>query len=117
MKLLINKTSSDIAVADTGLTVPADGQLLVLPQDYPLWIASQDVRPMIIDGRLVVSDGEDELSPRVGIGLIREIQTILTEYYTLTQDDDVLIGNGQILQLHSDEWELETETEQDDIEG
>lgn len=55
----------------------------------------------------VINDGNYDLVRRVGLGLLQNSNQILTEYYTLVSDDDVLVGNGQILQLYDDLWMLE----------
>jgi hypothetical protein len=56
----------------------------------------------IVNGDIIVNDGEDNLPIRIGIGLIQDNQVVLNEYYTLVQDDDVLVGNGQILYYNDD---------------
>jgi hypothetical protein len=63
-----------------------------------------------------ISDGDSVLPIRVGVGLLQNNSQVLVEYYTLTSEDDILIGNGQILQLHDDKWELQTDFEQDDVQ-
>ena len=100
MKVLVNVTASPVEIPDTGVTVPADSRYTLTPQDYALWSYSRDVITAIVAGSLVVNDGEDNLIMRYGIALIQGNQTVLDEHYTLVQEDDILIGNGQILYLN-----------------
>jgi hypothetical protein len=65
----------------------------------------------------IVNDGDYDLPVRTAIGLMQNNQVILNEYYTLVQEDDVLVGNGKILNLHDDKWELEQDFEQEDVEA
>lgn len=65
-------------------------------------------------GDAVVSDAEYPLSLRIALGALQNNQVVLNEYYTLIQDDGVLTGNGQILHLHDDLWNLDEENIEDD---
>lgn len=103
LKILKNTTVVDVFIKDTGVLVPASGEYIIQPQDYPLWTPSEDVVTLIVNNTIVVNDGQDNLTnKRVAIALIQDNQIVINEYYTLVQDDDVLIGNGQILYLNDD---------------
>jgi hypothetical protein len=115
-KILINTTASPVEIPDTGVTIPADSQYLIVQQDYWLWAASTDAASLIAAGTLVVNDGEYNLPIRAGIGLVQENQVLINEFYTLVQGDDVLIGNGQILYLNDTlEIDVPDEGEVDDV--
>ena len=96
-KILVNKTVSDVDIFDAGMTVPADGTYEITPQDHLIWERSADVVTQIASGNIVISDGENILPMKVGIALIQDNQIILNEFYTLVDDEGVLIGNGAIL--------------------
>jgi hypothetical protein len=100
-KLLVNNTLGDVEIFDTGVTVPIEGYEIT-PQDHLIWERSKDVVTKIISEEISVSDGENILPRRIGIGLVQDNQIVLNEFYTLVQDDDVLIGNGQILYLNDE---------------
>lgn len=106
-KILINQTAFDVDIFDTGIPIPADGSYEISPQDHLIWVASVDVINHIVAGDLKVSDGENILPIRVGISLIQNNYIVLNEFYTLVQDDDVLIGNGQILNLYDQSYNTE----------
>jgi len=102
-KILKNITISDISIKDTGITIAAGSQYIIQPQDFWLWSSSEDVVTEIIAGNIIVNDGEDDFTnKRAAIALIQENKVVLNEHYTLVQDDDVLIGNGQILFLNDE---------------
>jgi hypothetical protein len=102
-KILKNTTVSDIAIFDCGITVPALDSYAINVQDYLLFAASADTVTSIASGDVVVNDGEDDLlNKRVAIALIQGNQPVLDEYYTLVEEDDVLVGNGQILYLNDE---------------
>jgi hypothetical protein len=101
-KLLTNTTATVIEIHDTGVTLFPDIVYDIPSQDYPLWIASADIVPFIVSGDIVVSDGENILPKRTAIGLLQDNQIVISEYYTLVQDEDVLVGNGQILYLNDE---------------
>jgi hypothetical protein len=69
----------------------------------------------VLDGTAVISDGDYDLSPRVALGIIQNNPIIMAQHYTLVQGDDVLIGNGQILYLNDEYWELDTPGEEEDV--
>ena len=98
LKIIKNPTISTVMIKDTGIEVPAGGSYTIQSQDYWLWVASTDAVTQIVAGNLIVNDGEDDLTNlRYAIGLIQDNQIVVNEYYTLVQEDDVLIGNGEIL--------------------
>ena len=70
-KILKNTTASAVTIADTGQTVPASSQLTVNAQDFDLYAASEDIVLLIADGTLVVNDGNIDLTPAQGIGLLQ----------------------------------------------
>lgn len=102
MRMLKNTTVSPIAVSDTGVTIDNVIDYEIPPQDYPLWAASGDILPLIASGDIVVSDGMLDLNARAGTALVRGNFVILTEYYTLTDESGVLVGNGTILNLNEE---------------
>jgi hypothetical protein len=103
LKIIRNTTALNIFIADTGIEVPAFGQYTIRPEDYQLWIPSEDVVGFIVAGDIVVNDGEDDLTnKRIAIGLIQDNQMVVSEHYTLVEEDDVLVGNGQILYLNDE---------------
>jgi len=103
LKILKNITASNIEINDTGKRISIGESYIIPPQDFQLWMASQDIVTEIIDDTIIVNDGEDDLlNKRVAIALIQDNQVVLNEYYTLVQEDDILIGNGQILYLNDD---------------
>jgi len=104
-KILKNPTVSEVVIDDTGITIVAGGEYILVPQDWDLWSSSADAVDQIVAGNIIVNDGENDLPIRVGIGLVQDNQVVLNEYYTLVEDDDVLIGNGQILYLN-DEFDV-----------
>jgi hypothetical protein len=111
---VINTTSSDIFLQDVGAIIPANNTFTVDPVQYPYWANSTDIVNYVINNILIINDGDSNLPNRVGLGLLQNDDKILTEHYTLVQDDGILIGNGQILQLHDDKWELEDVGEEED---
>lgn len=72
-KILKNQTASPVDITDTGVTVPASGQYVIPPQDYPLWAASSDAVTEVGNGTIVVNDGSADLSISDGIDLIKGI--------------------------------------------
>ena len=112
--IVINTTSEDknwggfTYLADTSTNIEDVDRLRLLsdPLFYEDYLA----------GNAKISDGDYILPKRIGIGLLQNNVPILEEYYTLTQEDDILVGNGSILLLHDDKWELEeSQGEQDDV--
>lgn len=77
-------------------------------------LSDPDFMTDLESGVATVNDGDYDLTTRVGIGLLQNNSQILNEYYTLVQDDDVLIGNGEVLQLHDDRWQIGDVGEVDD---
>jgi hypothetical protein len=114
IKIIKNKTPNDIFISDVGQLFPMDSSSTLNPTQYPYFESSQDIIPYILDGSLVISDNNYDLNPRIGLALIQDNQQTLTEYYTLVQDDDVLTGNGKVLQLDDENWEIEEDFEEDD---
>ena len=121
-KILVNITSSDIEIHDTGVTIAADSSYEVVCQDWDLWSASRNVVEALVGGNLVLNDGEDNLPLRYAIGVIQDNQIVINEYYTLVQGDDVLVGNGEILYLNDEMWStdnvpfaMDQQLEEDDL--
>ena len=103
LKILKNPTIGDVEIRDTGITVPALGSYEIVPQDFELWTHSRDVVTKIVSGDIIVNDGEDDLTnKRIAIGLIQDNQIVVSEHYTLVEEEDVLVGNGQILYLNDE---------------
>lgn len=99
-KYLINSTSGDIFISDTGITIEADSTYEIPPQDWSLWAVSLGIVENVVSGNLKVSDGENILPTRTAIGYLQDNQITTNEFYTLVQGDDILIGNGSILYLN-----------------
>ena len=97
-----------------GFTYQADSSVLIQDVDRLRLLSDDIFMSDLYSGYAIINDGNLDLTIRIGIGLLQNSNQILTEYYTLVQDDDVLVGNGQILQLHDDKWELEGPGEIDD---
>jgi hypothetical protein len=102
LKIIRNTTNSDIFIKDTGVTVVALDQYEIQRMDYWLWSDSKDIVAEVVAGNVKINDGQDDLPIRAAIGLLQDNQVIMNEYYTLVQDDDILIGNGEILYLNDE---------------
>lgn len=61
-KVLVNPSAFDVAIADTGVTVPTGGSFTIPPQDYPTFAASSDTIRYLSDGTLVLNDGTDDVT-------------------------------------------------------
>jgi hypothetical protein len=70
-KIVKNTTGSNIAIADTGITVSANSQYTIPAQDYLLWAASDNIITKIGDGSIVINDGSSDLSISDGVDLIK----------------------------------------------
>lgn len=104
LKILKNKTSSDLMIKDTGVVLLANSSYYITPQDYWIWTASKDIVNAINLNKVIVNDGDNDLPLRYGVGLIQDNKSVINEYYTLVQDDDVLVGNGEVLYLNDEMW-------------
>jgi len=112
--IIKNKTASDIFVSDVGQVFASDSSSTINPTQYPYFASSQEIVPYIVNGSLVVNDTDYDLSPRVGLAILQNNEQVINEYYTLTDDWGILVGNGRILQSHEDNWELDDTGEVDD---
>lgn len=79
-KILKNNTASPVSISDVGQVVPASGQLVIQPQDYWLYAASDNVITLISDlavsptvSTLTVNDGSFDLTINDGAKLIQGI--------------------------------------------
>lgn len=117
IKILKNNTENDVFITDVGITIHGNEAYSIPPMDHLLWEQSVDIVGKILDKTISVFDGNYYLNPRTGLALIHSNHPALSEYYTLTQDDDLLTGNGKILHLHDEDWEIEEDFEEDDIDG
>jgi hypothetical protein len=97
-----------------GFIYLASTEVLIEDVDRLRLLSDDNFMADLLSGVAKINDGDYDLTPRVGIGLLQNSNQILTEYYTLVEGEDVLIGNGEILQLHDDKWELEDAGEQED---
>lgn len=70
-KILKNTTASAVTIADTGQVISASNQLTLNAQDFDLYAASEDVVTLVADGTIVVNDGNIDLTPAQGIGLLQ----------------------------------------------
>lgn len=69
-KILRNTTASIIDLTKFGVTIPASGQITVVPQDYPLLampLIIAELSPLITAGTVVVNDGTNNLSVARGL--------------------------------------------------
>lgn len=100
MKYLKNISGEDLEIPDVGIIIKKNDTYLIQSQDYALFQQSENTVWAIYTGKASVS-GDDGyvMSKRVGIALIQSNSTILNEFYTLVNEDAVLMGNGQILYL------------------
>jgi len=71
-KIIKNNTASPVPVNDTGITIPASGQYLVDPGEYPLFSRSDDIVVVIGDLTVTISNGTDDLGISDGIRLIQD---------------------------------------------
>ena len=70
-KILINNTGSPLSISDTGQTIPASSQLTIVPQDFDLYAASNDVVTLVGNGSITVNNGSENLDSSDGIRLIQ----------------------------------------------
>lgn len=72
-KVLKNTTGSIVDLVKFGVTVPASGQITVVPQDYPLLgmpLVIAELSPLITAGTIIVNDGINNLSAARGINYL-----------------------------------------------
>jgi hypothetical protein len=115
---MININITNLSMSDKnwgGNDIPSMGVYFLEEVDRIRLLSDQSFIDALYLGEAVVNDGEYDLSPRVAIGLIQNNSIIVSEHYTLVQEDDILIGNGQILYLNDDTWS-EDQEEVDDEE-
>jgi hypothetical protein len=93
-KIIKNTTGSSIAIADTGITVPANSQYTIPPQDYWLWAASDNIITRVGNGSIVVNDGSFDLGISDGMDLIKglfpaqvEVKSVPGEIVVVRDDD------------------------------
>jgi len=110
---IIVKNKTGLEKTWGGRTYSIDEEFLIEDVDRLRLLSDSSFMENLLIGEAIVNDGYYDLTPRVSIGLLQNNNQILVEYYTLVQDDDVLIGNGQILQLYDDRWELEDTGDED----
>ena len=89
-KIVKNITGSSISILDTGVSIPAFGQYIIPPQDYPLWSSSDNIITEVGSGDVVVNDGSDDFGISDGIDLLKGI---FQKQRILGSTDDTLIGN------------------------
>ncbi len=70
MKILKNQTASPVFIADVGQTVPASGQLTIVPSDYDKLAESSDAISLLANGTLIANDGNEDLPLNQGVWLI-----------------------------------------------
>ena len=114
IKRLRNMTASNQLIADVGITIAVSATYEIPSQDYNLWAASEDILPLVVSGDIVVNDGNEDLPVRFGLALIDDNQMVLLNHYMLVQDDDLLIGNGDVLYYHDDLWPYDTMPAEED---
>ena len=88
-KIVKNTTGSDIALSDTGVTVPASGQYALNPSENHIWAESIVISPasqlvtLITSGDIVINNGTVDLSAASGIRFLEYPDRISI------QEDDV----------------------------
>lgn len=97
-----------------GYTYAFDSETQIEDVDRLRLLSDSSFIESLLSGLATISDGDYVLRPRIALGLLQNNQVILNEYYTLVQDDDILIGNGKILHLHDDRWEIEDDFSEED---
>lgn len=90
-KILKNITGSTIAIADTGVSIPAMTNYTIPPQDYLLWAASDDIITNVGSSSIIVNDGSSDLSISDGVDLIKGI--FPKEIKIKGGTDGTIIGN------------------------
>lgn len=88
-KILKNITGSNISIVDTGVTILANAQYTIPPNDYLLWAASSNIVTEVGSGNIVVNDGSTNLNISDGTDLIKGISS----RYVLGGTDGTKIGN------------------------
>lgn len=72
-KILKNTTNQTVSITDTGVSIPANGQYIIPPQDYLLWAASDNIITKVGEGIVIINDGSVDLSISDGIDLLKGI--------------------------------------------
>ncbi len=98
---------------NTGVEVEWGGRIYAVAETYTieevdrLRLASDaSFISAVRSGDATVSDAVRALSVRTGLGLITLNPMVLMDYYALTQENDLLMGNGHILLLNDDYADL-----------
>jgi hypothetical protein len=108
-KILKNVTGSNISIVDTGITVLANNQYTIPPQDYLLWAASNNIITRIGAGSIVVNDGSVDLSISDGTDLIKGLYP--KKFGVLSGDDLTSIGHvGDRLKVDTGEIEIKNDS-------
>lgn len=89
-KILKNTTENTVFIDDTGVSIPANTEYTITPQEYLLWTASSSVIVKIGNGDIIVNDGSQDLSISDGIDLLKGIYQ---KTRLIGQTDGTLIGN------------------------
>lgn len=72
-RILKNNTATLIAISDTGLQIPANGQITIERTDLELFSASLEIVPLISGGDVTVNFLGADLGPADGLFLIQEL--------------------------------------------
>lgn len=108
-KILKNTTGSNISIIDTGITILANGQYTIPPQDYLLWAASNNIITRIGSGSIIVNDGSVDLSISDGTDLIKGLYP--KKFGVLSGDDLTAIGHvGDRLKVDTGEIEIKNDS-------
>lgn len=73
VKILKNTTLSDISISTTGLTIPAQSEVEIVPEVYAAWGNARvgiEINPLINSGDIIVNDGVEDLNPSEGLAYI-----------------------------------------------
>lgn len=73
-KIIKNTTVSDIEVYETGITIPASGQVTIDPINYAYWATPEiisELTPHINSGDIIIATGAYDLTASAGISYLK----------------------------------------------
>lgn len=98
-KIVKNNTASPLEIADTGVTIAANGQHTITSGESYLWTASNDLVTALGAGNATINDGTYDLSNSDGLDLIKGI---FQKNRIIGDTDGSLIGNvGDKIKTHT----------------
>ena len=84
MKIVKNITLTLVKIKDTGVEIPAESHIVIPPQDYLLWAASENVISLLAAEIIVISDGTSDLSTVEAIEYLGTGSSLGTRFTSLT---------------------------------